>query len=640
MTALAILLLMGGALGAGATTLRGLGVDRTLALPEHFVWSFVLGFGALGWVLFFPAVGKAVSPAVLALVCAAGLPGMAFLIRRERRDWRQLSLTSVTLLSGIGLALLFDLLEGLSPPADADSLAYHFAIPKLYLEAKGLFFIPRANDGAVPMLQQMTYMAALGMGGEQAMTMWCTLTSWGTAAAVYVTARQHVGTEWALATALAFLTIPAVIYGGGSGQVEARNAAFVLLSASAAVRARTNSDARYAALAGISAGFYAASKYPGLLFVAVAALPLLLHRRWPALGAAYGLAALAAGSQWYVWNAWNTGDPVFPMLYGWLQYSDGISWNAEHHRLYLETFRAAEKSLDATFPLLLLYPFYATFSVLPAVEARLIGFGPLPLLLLPAALVGIWARRSSVWHSPLIWIAAICFLAYALWFFLGPSLRLRFHLPLYPLFLICVVVATQRAVSFLTALHAPVVAGFVVSLAFHAAIHGVFTLNYAKYIFTGESRDAFLRRNISLYDGVTWLNGHLGSKNRVAVFYRETNYLLDIPYFYVNSLVDNRIDTRLGRDRTALIWEQLRTQGLTHVMIEQKGIHPPDGANFGSALAVLLRDGCLIVAAEIPSQVIASRTLSGGKGSPAVATVLELTPRTCPLGTPASPAPG
>jgi hypothetical protein len=630
MTALAVLFMAGAAIGGGALLLRALRVTEDLRPDDRILWSFALGIGVLGWLLFFPTLLNAVSPLTLAAVCGVCLPGLATLhqARALPQTFRP-SPVGCFLAAGIALALGFDLLEGLSPPADADSLAYHFTVPKLLLTSGGLFFIPRANDGAVPMLQQLTYMAALGLGGERTLTLWTMLSGWAAAGVLFSITRAHAGTAWALAAALAFLTTPAVIYGGGSGQVETRNAAFVLIAAIAAVRARQKLDWRYAALAGVAAGFYAASKYPGLLFIAACALPLLFQRRWLACGAAYGAAALVAGIQWYAWNAWNTGDPVFPMLFGWLPYSDGVAWDAAHHEYYRTIYQHGEKPVAATLPFLFLYPFQATFSTLEAFESRLVGFGPLPLLLLPAAAVGLWDRRSSLGQSPLAAMALVCFVGYSLWFFLGPSLRVRFHLPLYPILLLCLIVAVSRAAAAMPALRWPIASGLAAALLFQAAVHAVYSLNYAKHLFSAESRSAFLTRNVSYNSGVEWLNTHLGAGNKVAVFNREVNYLLDVPYFYLNTLVDSRIDTRLGAAESAKLWEQLRGQQVTHILTDRSILSSSDASSVGAALAALQNQQCLVEAAVIPSQNITSRTLSAGSGTPIEASVLQLTPETC-----------
>lgn len=632
MTWLTIVIMVAAALGGGAGILRLLRLDGTLGLDDRLIWSFALGMGVLGWVLFFPALWGMLSGPSLAMTCALCLPGLAFLHRRgERFEFSAPSRVGYALLAAIGTALGFDFIEALAPPADGDSLAYHFALPKLFLQAGGLVFIPRANDGAAPFLQQLTYMAALGLGGERAMTLWAMLTGWAAAGTTYSIARRHVDRDWALVAGLAFLTVPAVLYGGGSGQVEPRNAVFVLLAVVAAITAAQQGDGRHAALAGIAAGFYAASKYPGLLFLAVCALPLLLQRHWLRCGVAYGLCALLAGSQWYLWHAWNTGDPVFPMLYGWLPYHEGVPWDAAQHEFYRTAYAAGEKPLSATLSLLFLYPLYATLFPIPAFESQLVGFGPLPLLLLPAALFAVWLRRHSARNSPLVWMAVICFVAYALWFFLGPSLRVRFHLPLYPLLLICLIAGVAHVVGEIPEANRPIVASLVAGLAFQAAVHALFTLNYARYVFSSETRDAFLGRNISFYAAAAWLNANLGPADRVAIPKRELNYLLDVPYFYINSVVDSRIDWRLGPADIAELWQQLRAQGVTYHFADRAELEGNATNPHDAALAALRRVGCVDVAAEIPSQKILSRTLSGGKGIPITVMILKLTPGTCRL---------
>ena len=84
-------------------------------------------------------------------------------------------------------------MEGIAPPADADTLAYHFTIPKQFLEAGRIEFIPRALEGAIPLIVQMTYVPALGLGGEMALTLWTMATGWAAAALLFVLCRKHLG---------------------------------------------------------------------------------------------------------------------------------------------------------------------------------------------------------------------------------------------------------------------------------------------------------------------------------------------------------------------------------------------------------------------------------------------------------------
>lgn len=139
MIALSIALLMSAAsVGWGAGILRVLGV-RTLSPMEHTAWSFTLGVGTLGWIGFFLALGGLLATGWLALACVAGLIGLAWLPRpRWALETSHTPWTWLLLVATAGL-VTGDMIEALAPPSDADSLAYHFATPRLFLDAERLF---------------------------------------------------------------------------------------------------------------------------------------------------------------------------------------------------------------------------------------------------------------------------------------------------------------------------------------------------------------------------------------------------------------------------------------------------------------------------------------------------------------------
>ena len=64
-----------------------------------------------------------------------------------------------------------------------------------------------------------------------------------------------------------------------------------------------------------------------------------------------------------------------------------------------------------------------------------------------------------------------------------------------------------------------------------AAGQGLFTLNYARHILSGENRDAFLMRNVSGYAVAEWINKNLKPEDRVLIPYRQLIYLIDVPTF-------------------------------------------------------------------------------------------------------------
>ncbi len=399
---LASLLVVAAALGAGALVLAATHTLNGRPTAERLAMAFALGTGVLGWLGFFAALGGLVDRLSLILICVAMAPGVILLKGRSAASpalrfdaWARI------LLAAIATVMVFNLLEGLSPPADADSLAYHFALPKLFLAKGRLVFVPRAADGAIPLLQQMTYMTALGIGGERALTLWSMFGGWGAAALVYAISRRHLDVNWSLVVALVFLTTPAVVYGAGNGQVEVTNAMFTLAAAVAVADALATGRIGYAVVAGLLAGFFAGSKYTGLAVAFSLGLTVLFQRRWLAHGAALSTAFLIAGGQWYAWNWWNTGDPLFPMLYGLVEYRKGFPWNQAQNTIF-KNMMNNYRGVPANLWWLFLYPFKATLDPAPEFQSLRIGFGPYVLVMLPPAVVALPAISAIATASRIV----------------------------------------------------------------------------------------------------------------------------------------------------------------------------------------------------------------------------------------------
>ena len=589
----ALILITAGAGGLGAAMLRGFGLNRSLSRIEQIFVGFTVGFAALGWLAFIPGVMGLLQPHYLIGPCLIGVLGWFFVGRTSSPGLEPstpMTMVTTLLLAGIAGAMFFDLIEGLAPPTDADSLAYHFALPKQFLAAGSVFFVPRAADGAIPLLQHMSYMLALGIGGERAMTLWAMLTGWSAAGVLYVLARRHVSRDWSLAVALLFLTTPAVIYGAGSGQVETRSAAFVLVATLAVMEARRTDHIGFAALAGLAAGFYAGSKYPGLLFIPLAGLAVVLQRRWLPHGLAFTAAALIAAAPFYLWHWWNTGDPFFPMLYGLIEYRPGTPWNADIHAAFKNWTEAIEKSRPPTLLWAAIYPFLATLAPDATFESERTGLGPIALLLLPMALVGVWLRRNRLRHSPLLIAVFLCLGFYLAWFLFGASQRVRHFVPVYPLLLLCLVVAVERSINTCSAWRRPLVVAMAATIFFQLAVHAVFAANPARYLLSNESREDYLRSSVVRYDIARWANVTLPAGSRLLHGERQLNYLLSGSYFYAHPLTDDRIDLQPKARDPARFWRELAAAGITHLLANPDA-HAEGGIDYMAAR--LLAMGCL-----------------------------------------------
>lgn len=607
-------------LGFGALVLRATGAAAALSTAERWCWSYALGLGVLGWFGFWLGLAGLFQPQWLAALLLTGAGAAPLLGRPQWPFARRPTAIGIALLAILAMVIGFDVAEALSPPTDADTLAYHFSIPRDWLAAGRLVFVPRAVDGAVPLLLQTTYVPALALGGERALNLWMMVSAWAGGALTYALARRWLPPAWSGAAALAYLTVPAILAGGGSGQVEPRLALFatVGLMAMADARRAGRHALGLAAVAGLAAGWYVGAKYLGLTFAAALGLAILFGRGGLGRATAFGGAALAAGGQWYWWNWHNAGDPLFPMLYRWL---GSPYWHDAVNERF-QGFFLAENFMPRGMSQFLLYPIQATIGGMEQMDATRTGLGPLLLLLLPFAIGGLWQARRRLTGHPLAPAAVAVLLFYAVWFFVGPSQRVRHLLPLLPVALVAGTVAARRFAAAAPSVVQPVAAAYAATLVLQLGIAGLFALPYLRHLASGESRSAFLGRVVSGNGlAVDWLNANLGPHERVLTYERQLVFLLNVPVHYGHALLDPLVPPpSMAIDPVAFL-AAAHKLGITHILtpvVADALANPTE--------RTLMAHGCAQELGRFAAPLIASKTVPTLAVIPARAAILRLTP--------------
>ena len=531
---IAAITLVLGCLGYGYMLVRLCGAAGYFSSPlERAGLVFAVGFGSLGWILFFPGVLGCFNPWVFWAICVLG---SGYTVISTDRSAFSLEISDFTKLQVLLVALIFlvaviDILEAVSPPADADTLAYHFALPADFLAAGQVSFVPRAVSGAIPLLVHMTYAAALSTGGELALTIWVMVTAWAASLLVYALVRPHVSRSWALSAALVFLTTPSVLYGSGNGHVEIRSALFVVAAVAFMISGQQNKKTSMFVLAGLCAGFFLATKFYGLIFVGAAGLVILCQRGGLRNGLIFGFAALAAGFQWYLWNWIHTGDPIFPTLTNLLQFPDSLIWTQEFGRYFGETLAKGELPLDRTVFNWLSYPVLSIFNLVERLEGGRTGFGIFTILILPLAIYGL--SRPEYRRCEFIVPLAVAGIFFTVWFFSGTTQRTRHLLPVYTLVIIGlfpIAVDVSRRVS----LSLPLAAGIFIVVAIQVAGQLIFGFNYANHVFSSEPRRSFHLRNVPGANSAHWINMNLPEKSKVGFTNRQLAYLLNKPRYMMH----------------------------------------------------------------------------------------------------------
>jgi hypothetical protein len=594
--------------GSGAMTLHALGLWRDRAVLDRMALSYAIGFGVVGWLMFWIGISGLLTSTVLwplCIVLAAG--NVLHRLPSPCADETDVPTVGWLLLAMAGVAVGLDFVEALSPPADADTLAYHFELPRRFAETGRFFFVPRALDGAIPLLVHATYSAVLGLSGwdnSLALTGWSFVSGWAVGLLLFTTARRWLSMPNALALALIYQTMPAVVFSGGSGQVEVRMALFAMAAVAALLADHDGRKFGPVVLLGLAAGFFGAAKYTGLLFMTAAGIALVAGGgRWFVRGAVFTVVALAAGAQWYGWNFVHMGDPIFPMLYDLVGVSDTGAWSADHNATFAAAIEARGALIDGIMDTLA-FPFVATLAPPPDIESGRIGLGPFPLLILPLALWGAWGARRRLGASPLLPVVVLVVAFYFLWVKFGGVPKVRLALPLVPALVLVLGIAAAKAGLFTR--HAWAVA-LVLVLPLHLAGHGLFSKAYIAHVVSGESKGQFLERVLSGYAAVPAINALPGIERVLLYNERQLAYYLRPLSFEAHPLRQALIDTRQGEMLQGRFFSQLRAQGISHLLVMLR--ENPKPKTIEAAIADLESRACLVREKVIPFRRLTSRTL-------------------------------
>jgi hypothetical protein len=253
----------------------------------------------------------------------------------------------------------------------------------------------------------------------------------------------------------------------------------------------------------------------------------------------------------------------------------------------------------------LAYPFKVTLDYSRLQDAGRVNFSVYGLLVFPFAVLGLWRFRDRIRKSPLLTYALLAFLFYVLWVFFGSSQRIRHLLPVLPLFLIPLTVAAERLTAE-GAYRGPLMASVTAVVVLQMAGHGLFALNYVKFLTQDTSREAFLNRNVNAYAPVPWINANLKKTDRIFIFHRQLRYYLRIPNFF-GSAHQMEVELRRGKTDARSLYRQLRQAGITHFLLSPD--FDKDRKAYKSPMDLLDEAGCLVKLRSFKAQRFKSRTL-------------------------------
>ena len=545
---------------------------------EEAIFSLGLGLGALAFLTLFIGILGGLYRSVFYTVFFLLIilvhrqiveTGKTVVLRIRQFNLKDTPVFVLALMGILLLTLLTNLIGALAPPTGADTLAYHFAYPKQVVRAHEISYIPDFAVNA-PLNQHMLYVMGMLLGRVNLASLIAYMQGMAVVAAILLFCRRHLRIRTGVLAAVLLYTMPVVTYMAGSGMVELGLTFFTFLAFWALYEWFLEHEVRWLAVASVFTGFAVGTKYYGL--ISLIAFPILIpiHLTWRSEWALKNLVkpvvlfaciAVLIGSPWYIRNAVNTGNPLYPAFHEIL---GGRDWSPELNAEFKSMIAEEKRQGGNDFLSFVLAPWNIVVHGDLFGQAR-VGFSPVFLAFAP---VLIWLCYRDTSHRELLgYILIFSLVFFTVWFWMAFQ-RHRHLLPIMPGISITAAVA-----AFYLAVRSPLmkwatVAAIAVVLLFNLGGSVIFSSQFVPVVFGAESRESFLKSKVQGYKDILWINQHLSQTDRVLHFNRLHNYYLDVKYYCGAWLSQGRLDWSRIKSVEELI-EKLGDEGITHVWVDE-----------------------------------------------------------------------
>jgi len=471
-----------------------------------------------------------------------------------------------------------------------DSISYHLADPKLYLQAHCIYYIPWESHSNFAFTAEMWYLYGLMEGGIPLAKLFHFTCGIGACLAVYAFGTRHLTAKTGLLAAGILASTPLVLWEAGTAYADLAGTFFATLTLLAVANGMANRDERWLRLGAVLMGLTLSTKATALGTVALLAVGLLFWwvrmqgqtpPRAVAKVAVWCLLALAVGSPWYIKSAVYTGNPVYPF---YSHIFPSHFWNTSLGDAYdvsLAGFGVGATAKEIHSPTqAVLAPWNLTMYLLPGhltQSPKPFNDVPTPLaalspLLLAALFFPAFSRGASGTVKALGLYALLSFL---LWFVTVEYVR--YLLPALPAF--CLLAAWVLARVWGTrwrSRHALAGLGLC-SLVFTLYVGAELVWQQAPVVFGWQSRDDYITRGFPPYPAMQFINSRLPQSARVVFYGSPYGFYCDKPYLWGDAQHSTLIpyDTfQSAEDLRA----SLAKMGVTHLLVNWRpGNFPKDG---------------------------------------------------------------
>jgi len=433
--------------------------------------------------------------------------------------------------SSISLAILA-LMQTLTPPAgfDWDGLAYHLAVPKLYLLRHTIYYVPFISHSNFPFLTEMWYTLGLSLGSAIIAKLFHFFMYVGTALGVYSLCREHINRTVGSVAAVIFMSIPVVFWEAGVAYADITTAFYLVLAVYATLNWEKSDALSWLFISSLAAGFALGTKVLAAVPIAVTCLYVLIvsARTHGLMGGTrlallYGLLAFAVGSPWYIKSYVYTGNPVYPFLF---DIFGGKYWShaaAEAYRgaqLEFGVGRGLKQFIMLPWNLTLRgYEFFDSQQFIGLIGVAFLGLIPLHILM---------SKRVRAFAL----LGSISFVFVLAWFFLMQ--QSRYLIGIFPMLAVIAATAVHTANEEWPIARHAVNLFVVVAVGATMIVGGLLAKYTAPFVFGQETSDEYLTSTLDVYAPEAWINEFTPPDAGVVLFDEVRGFYLGRRYIWGN----------------------------------------------------------------------------------------------------------
>lgn len=578
---------------AGRQVAAWLRLPADATLLERNLVGFAIGLGVLAYGILLIGLAGWLRPApVMGFLLVLALLGV--LLGQEGRAMRREFIACLRAVSqmprwGWGVSALFGVFAVVSlfgvytPPTSGwewDSLAYHLADPKIYVQHHRIFYIPWEDHSNFAFTAEMWYTLGLLLNSV-ALAKWFHFSCGvGACLATYALGARHLAPRVGLWAAGLLASMPLVFWEAGTAYSDLATTFYTMVTLLAVANGVRLRDERWLRVAAVLLGLTLSTKATALTTVGLLTLGLLIWRIWvrrESVGyavrrlALWSAIAFVVGSPWFIKSAIYTGNPVYPFYF---QIFGGRYWTQENSQAYDQSnaaFGVGRGPAQAV-----LVPWNLTMNLLPGHplerdkpnwskqsfydrQNATVTLSPVLLTALFFPLLGL-GRIPSV----IRWLAAYALGAGMLWFVMAQYVR--YLLPIVPVLCLLAAWVLDGSLAW-RRISGYALAGLAgVSLLFSLTLGAMLVAVQAPVVLGTLSSQAYLAANELSYPAMQFVNTQLPLDSRLVFYGNPLGFYCDRPYLWGERGHGRYIPYERFRSAEDLN-RYLRSQGITHILI-------------------------------------------------------------------------